>query len=66
MVGMGACIGQELAYARPDLARSLVMTGTWAYADPIMVDQLDSNDNDAPRIWLLCLPEVCCIVFFSW
>jgi len=42
MVGMGACIGQELAYARPDLARTLVMTGTWAFADPVMVDQLDS------------------------
>ena len=42
MVGMGACIAQELAFARPDLTRSLVMTGTWAYADPILVDQLAS------------------------
>lgn len=42
MVGMGACIGQQLAYTRPDLARSLVMTGCWAWADPIMVDQLDT------------------------
>ena len=30
MVGMGACVGQELAIGRPDLVRSLVMTGTWA------------------------------------
>ncbi len=40
MVGIGACIGQQLAFIRPDLARSLVMTGCWAWADPIMVDQL--------------------------
>lgn len=42
MVGMGACIGQQIAYLRPDLARSLVMTGCWAWADPIMVDQLNT------------------------
>ncbi|MEE8600530.1 alpha/beta fold hydrolase [Euzebya tangerina] len=41
MVGMGACIGQELAIARPDLVRSLLMTGTWAKADPIFTDQLE-------------------------
>ncbi len=42
MVGLGACIGQQIAYLRPDLARSLVMTGCWAWADPIMVDQLNT------------------------
>ena len=41
MVGMGACIGQELAISRPDLVRSLLMTGTWAKADQIFTDQLD-------------------------
>lgn len=40
MVGMGACVGQQVAYLRPDLARTLVMTGCWAWADPILVDQL--------------------------
>lgn len=42
MVGMGACVGQELAINRPDLVRSLVMTGCWAYADPALADQLRS------------------------
>ena len=41
LVGMGACIGQELAINRPDLVRSLVMTGTWARPDPIFTDQLE-------------------------
>lgn len=40
MVGMGACVGQELAIARPDLVMSLVMTGTWAKPDPTLADQL--------------------------
>lgn len=41
MVGMGACIGQELAIGRPDLVRSLAMTGTWAAPDPVFRDQIE-------------------------
>ena len=40
MVGMGACVGQELAIRRPELVRSLFQTGSWAYADPALTDQL--------------------------
>lgn len=40
MVGMGACVGQLIAIDRPDLVRSLLMTGTWARSDARMTDQL--------------------------
>ena len=41
LVGMGACVGQELAIHRPDLVRSLLMTGTWAFVDQTLRDQLE-------------------------
>jgi 3-oxoadipate enol-lactonase len=40
LVGMGACIGQELAIARPDLVRSMINSGAWAAVDPYFVDQM--------------------------
>lgn len=41
LVGLGACVAQELAISRPDLVHSLVMTGTWAGPDPTFADQID-------------------------
>lgn len=41
IVGMGACVGQELAIARPDLVRSLVNAGAWAHVDRYFVDQME-------------------------
>lgn len=41
IVGIGSCLGQELAIARPDLVRSLVMSGTWACADEYFRAQLE-------------------------
>lgn len=40
MVGIGACICQRIAIRRPDLARSLVNTGAWAWCDPMLEEQL--------------------------
>ena len=40
IVGMGACVAQEMAIARPDLARSLFMTGCWARPDARLTDVL--------------------------
>lgn len=41
LVGLGACVGQQIAIHRPDLVRTLVMTGTWARQDPTFTDQID-------------------------
>jgi len=41
LVGMGACIAQEVAIRRPDLARSMVNMGAWANVDEFLGDQLE-------------------------
>ncbi len=41
LVGMGACIAQEVAIGRPDLVRSMVNMGAWARADPFLQAQLE-------------------------
>jgi pimeloyl-ACP methyl ester carboxylesterase len=41
LVGMGACIAQEVAIARPDLVRSMVNMGAWASVDPFLRGQLE-------------------------
>jgi pimeloyl-ACP methyl ester carboxylesterase len=41
LVGMGACICQEIAINRPDLARSMVNMGAWCEVDDFLRDQLE-------------------------
>jgi pimeloyl-ACP methyl ester carboxylesterase len=41
LVGIGACVCQEIAIARPDLARSMVNMGSWAFVDDYLRDQLE-------------------------
>ena len=41
IIGIGACIFQEVAIRRPDLVRSMVNTGTWAKPDKFFHDQLN-------------------------
>ena len=41
LVGMGACIAQELAIRRPDLVRSMVNMNTWARPDELLRHQLE-------------------------
>ena len=41
IVGIGACIFQEVAIRRPDLVRSLVNSGCWARVDPYLATQMD-------------------------
>jgi len=40
---MGGAITQELAIARPDLARSLVIVGSWAYSDRLFRTFIESS-----------------------
>lgn len=41
LVGMGACVCQEIAIRRPDLARSMLNTGAWCEVDEFLRDQLE-------------------------
>jgi len=41
LVGIGACISQEVAIQRPDLVRSMVNMGAWARCDDFLKDQLE-------------------------
>jgi 3-oxoadipate enol-lactonase len=41
LVGIGACICQEIAINRPDLARTLVNMGAWCHVDDFLRDQLE-------------------------
>lgn len=41
LVGMGACVCQEIAIRRPDLARSMLNTGAWCQMDDFLCDQLE-------------------------
>jgi 3-oxoadipate enol-lactonase len=42
IVGVGACVAQWVAIDRPDLVRSLVVSGGWAAPDRTFVDQMES------------------------
>lgn len=41
LVGMGACVCQEIAIRRPDLARSMLNTGAWCEVDDCLRDHLE-------------------------
>lgn len=41
LVGIGACVCQEIAMQRPDLARSMLNMGAWARVDDFLRDQLE-------------------------
>lgn len=42
LVGLGACIGHEVAIARPDLLGSMVNMGTWAKPDALFTHQMET------------------------
>lgn len=60
LVGMGACIGQELAIARPDLVGSLVNMNTWARPDALLAHQLEMfRDIHREMGWAAFQKAVC-------
>jgi 3-oxoadipate enol-lactonase len=65
MVGMGACVGQELAINRPELVKTLVMTGCWAYADPALADQLRSLRQMHLEVGFPAFQQLCAAFSFD-
>jgi 3-oxoadipate enol-lactonase len=41
LVGIGACVCQEIAITRKDLARAMVNMGAWCFVDEFLRDQLE-------------------------
>lgn len=42
IVGIGACVAQWLAIDRPELVRSLTLSGGWAGPDQLFIDQMNT------------------------
>ena len=42
IVGMGACVAQWIAVDRPELVRSLAISGGWARSDRVFTDQMET------------------------
>jgi 3-oxoadipate enol-lactonase len=64
MVGLGACIAQELALARPDLVKSMTNMGSWARPDMLFRHQLESlRDVHGAMGWADFQKLVCAMSF---
>jgi 3-oxoadipate enol-lactonase len=64
LIGMGACIGQELAIARLDLVRCLVNMNTWAKPDAFLTHQLETlRDVHRDMGWAAFQKLVCLLSF---
>lgn len=64
LVGMGACIAQEVAIRRPDLVRSMINMGAWARADAFLADQLELfRDIHRDSGFLVFQKHVCVMSF---
>ncbi len=65
MVGMGACVGQEIAIRAPERVRSLVMTGTWAICDKTFVDELVALRNIHLQLGFPAFQELTAAISFE-
>ena len=64
LIGMGACIGQEVAIRRPDLVRSMVGMGAWAKADTYLADQLELFRDIHGDCGFLSFQKHACVMSF--
>jgi len=65
LVGMGACIGQELAIVRPDLVRSLVNMNTWMKPDALLRHQLETLRDVHREMGWAAFQKLVCILSFE-
>jgi pimeloyl-ACP methyl ester carboxylesterase len=65
LVGIGACVCQEIAIARADLARSMVNMGSWAYVDDYLHDQLEMFRIMHRDSGFYAFQKLVCVLSFS-
>lgn len=65
LVGMGACIGQELAIHRPDLVRSLTNMGCWARPDALFAHHLELLRDVHREMGWEAFQKLVCVMSFD-
>jgi pimeloyl-ACP methyl ester carboxylesterase len=65
LVGMGACVTQEIAICRPDLARSMLNMGGWASVDTYLRDQLEMFKSIHDKMGFFAFQELVSILSFT-
>ena len=64
-VGLGACITQEIAINRPDLTRSVINTGCWAFVDTFLRDQLEMLRDVHKEMGFLAFQKLVSVLSFE-
>lgn len=65
LVGMGACIGQQVALDRPELVRCMVNMGCWVKMDPLLKDQLEMFVTVHREAGFLAFQKLVCMLSFT-
>jgi 3-oxoadipate enol-lactonase len=64
LVGMGACVAQQVAITRPELVRSMVNMGCWAAVDDFLRDQLEMFRDVHARMGFEAFQKFVCFMSF--
>ena len=65
LIGMGACIAQEMAISHPQLVRSMVNTGAWLKTDRFLTDQLELFRNVHRHMGFLAFQHAVTVLSFE-